>query len=90
MHADSHTFLMSSLHLFALVVIQMKFMKLAQGSFHPFHMKWPFMQEPLYNSHDIRTNTSILSTHFPSTIRAWSDVSDDTQYAPTVPLLSID
>ena len=26
-----------------LVVIYMKFMNLAEGSFHKFHMKWPLM-----------------------------------------------
>ena len=26
----------------------MKFMKLAEGSFHKFHMKWPLVYDPLY------------------------------------------
>ena len=27
----------------------MKFMKLAEGSFHKFHMKWPLVLDPLFN-----------------------------------------
>ena len=30
----------------------MKFMKLAQGSFHKFHMKWLFMSDPLFMGYE--------------------------------------